>query len=161
MSIITDLASGASSGIFTGINGILDTVVGAITGKTPLTPEAQAALLKQADDLQLASLQADEAIAAGQADINKIDAASRNPVQALWRPCVGWVCVLGLLYQFLICPMAPWLLKTGALLFGHAGVLGQIPELPPLDQSTLMPLLFGVLGLGGMRTFEKVKGAAK
>jgi hypothetical protein len=160
VSIITDLTTGATQGLFSGISGLFNSVVGAITGKAPLTPEQQAALLKQANDMQLQALVADQAIAQAQADINKIDAASSNPMQKLWRPAIGWVCVLGLFYQFFICTLAPWCIKVGALVIGHADKLALIPALPPLDKNTLMSLLFGILGLGGLRTWEKVKDAA-
>jgi hypothetical protein len=160
MAILDDLAKGAASGIFSGINGILSTLIGAVTGKTPLTPEAQAALLQQAQAMQMQAQQADLSIAQGQADINKIDAASPNTLQRLWRPCVGWVCVLGLFYQFFICTLAPWTIKVCALAFGHAHAFSMIPALPALDQNTLMSLLFGILGLGGLRTWEKIKGSA-
>ena len=85
-----------------------------------------------------------------QVDINKADAASGSNFRGGWRPAAGWVCVLGLFYQFIIVSLLPWLitLATGKV----------IPALPALDIGTLMGLLSGLLGLGGMRTYERAKG---
>lgn len=82
----------------------------------------------------------------GQLDINKIEAANPSVWVSGWRPGVGWVCVAALAYQYVVRP----------LLIG----LGVADHMPALDDS-LWELLFGMLGLGGLRTFEKVKGVAK
>jgi hypothetical protein len=158
MAIIDDLAKGATAGVFSGITGIIQVIAGAITGKTPLTAEQQTRLLEQAATLEAAAKTADAALLQGQIDVDKIEAASSDPFQRRWRPAVGWVCVCGLAYQFLICPIFPWCIKIVALLTKHS--VAAVPLLPPLDSATLMPLLFGILGLGAMRTFEKVKGSA-
>jgi hypothetical protein len=157
MSWVTDLTQGAASGLFAGLGSLISTVTGAITGKTPLTPEEQGKVMERLSALQAQAVTLEQAIAAGQADIDKIDAASSNPIQRLWRPCVGWVCVLGLGYQFLFCPVLPWILQVVAILTKHPALV--IPSLPALDTGTLMPLLIGILGLGTMRTIEKIKGA--
>ena len=86
-----------------------------------------------------------------QLEINKTEAAHKNLFVAGWRPACGWVCVLGMAGNFLIIPMANMtleLLETGV-------------EVPMIDLSTMLPVLMGMLGLGGLRTFEKVKGAQK
>lgn len=68
-----------------------------------------------------------------------------------WRPAVGWVCVSGLVYQFLPQPLLPWFVSpTGS----------DVPPLPPIDGDALLVLLTGILGLGGLRTVERVKGKA-
>lgn len=85
------------------------------------------------------------ALALGQIEINKIDAASRNPFQSGWRPAVGWVSVAALANNFLFRPYA--------VAFGL--------DVPELDLYELMGLLTGLLGLGAYRTYEKGKGAAK
>ena len=84
-----------------------------------------------------------------QIDVDKAEAANANMFVAGWRPAIGWICGLGLGVQFLINPLATWI----AALLGHAIAF------PGLDLGTLMTLLFGMLGLGGMRTYEKVQGA--
>jgi hypothetical protein len=83
-----------------------------------------------------------------QADVNKTEAASLSIFVAGWRPFIGWVCGSGLGFQFILAPLGTWI----AALAGHPIVF------PTLDLSTLLTLLAGMLGLGGMRTFEKVNG---
>lgn len=84
-----------------------------------------------------------------QTDINKAEATNPNMFVAGWRPFVGWVCGMGLLSQFIIRPLATWI----AALLGHAIIY------PTLEMGTLMTLLGGMLGLGGMRTVEKLQDA--
>ena len=88
---------------------------------------------------------------------NGIKAANSNPVVSGWRPAVGWVGVLGLGYQFLGYPLMQW-----AWPFGQGvDLIPQGLSAPPdLDVEQLMTLLAGLLGFGGMRSFEKSKGVA-
>ena len=86
----------------------------------------------------------------GQLEVNKAEASNPNWFVAGWRPAVGWTCAAGLASQFLVGPMATWI----AALAGHAITY------PSLDMGTLLTLLMGMLGLGAMRTSEKLKGAA-
>jgi hypothetical protein len=90
------------------------------------------------------------AIVQGQLDINKVEAASSSVFVSGWRPSVGWVCSAALAYQFVLRPI---------IAFGFAASGHPLPELPGIDDG-LWELLFGMLGLGGMRTFEKVKKVA-
>jgi len=82
-----------------------------------------------------------------QLEINKTEAAHTSMFVAGWRPACGWICVLGMAGNFLIIPFANMTLK---LL--ETGV-----EVPMIDLNTMLPVLMGMLGLGGLRTFEKVK----
>jgi len=84
-------------------------------------------------------------------EINKEEARSRNIFVAGWRPFVGWTCGMALAYTYVIQPI---------LIFGLAH-FGYWVDLPPLDMSTMMPVLLGMLGLGGLRSFEKYKGVSK
>jgi len=90
-------------------------------------------------------------LAKGQLDVNKIEAASASVFVSGWRPGVGWVCVAGFGYVVLLQPILPWLVQV----FGHP-----VPPLPGIDTSVLLTLLLGMLGLGGMRTAEKINGVA-
>ena len=90
-------------------------------------------------------------IVQGQLDINKQEAASSSLFVAGWRPAVGWVCAAALLYQYLLRPLAGGIMAA----VGHP-----IPPMPALDDA-LWQLLLGMLGLGGLRTAEKIKGVAK
>ncbi len=87
----------------------------------------------------------------GQLDVNKVEAGSASVFVAGWRPSVGWVCSAGLAIQFVIGPVLTW----------AAALLGHPIAFPSLDMGTLMTLLAGMLGLGGMRTVEKLNGATK
>jgi hypothetical protein len=106
---------------------------------------------KAAATLKLMELQqsGDLAVIAGQIDINKIEAANPNLFVSGWRPAVGWICVAGLGLAF-FGPLFSWV----AALLGHAIVF------PSLPMDVLMTLLIGMLGLGGMRTVEKLNGVA-
>jgi hypothetical protein len=86
----------------------------------------------------------------GQLDVNKVEAASASVFVAGARPFVMWVCSAGLAIQFIVGPLLTW----GAALAGHPIAF------PQLDMGTLMTLLAGMLGLGGMRTVEKLNGVA-
>jgi hypothetical protein len=164
MSIINDLANGAVGGIFGGLSSIISTIAGAITGKTPLTPEQQARLLEQAANLEAQAKAAEAALQQAQIEVNKLDAQSTDPFQRRWRPAVGWVCVCGLAYQFLLCPILPWVVKCIGIFLVMCGVhlpAGlHLPVLPALNDGTLLSMLGGILGLGAYRTVEKVKGSA-
>lgn len=107
---------------------------------------------KAAAYLELTKLQqaGDLAIVGYQSDVNKVEAANPNLFIAGWRPAIGWICGFGLGMQFVVAPFATW----GAVLAGHPIVF------PTLDLGTLTTLLFGLLGLGSMRTIEKLNGAA-
>ena len=86
-----------------------------------------------------------------QLEINKTEAAHRNLFVAGWRPACGWICVLGMAGNFLVIPFANMVLELS-----KTGV-----SVPMIDLSTMLPVLMGMLGLGGLRTYEKVKGAQK
>lgn len=105
--------------------------------------------LQQAGELKV--LEAETALATGQMEINKVEAASDSFFKSGWRPAVGWICVFGLFYQFVFLPFATFFLA----LYEVRAVM------PAMDLNTLMTLLFGLLGLGGYRTIEKLKGITK
>ena len=109
---------------------------------------AQAAAAK----LELFKLQqsGELAVIAGQMDINKVEAANPSVFVSGWRPSVGWVCSSGLAIQFVVGPLAEW----GSTLYGTP------VKFPQMDMGTMMPLLLGMLGLGAMRTAEKISGVA-
>jgi hypothetical protein len=102
--------------------------------------------------LELMKLQQNGELAqiTGQMDINKVEAASSSLFVSGWRPSIGWVCGAGFAVQFVIGPLAEW----GAALAGHP------VKFPQMDTGTMMPLLLGMLGLGGLRTAEKLQDKA-
>ncbi len=85
-----------------------------------------------------------------QLEINKVEAASPSVFVSGWRPFIGWVCGTACAWNWIGLPIA----KMGLLMYGHP------IDLAPADMSEMMPVLMGLLGLGGLRTFEKVKGVA-
>ena len=90
-------------------------------------------------------------IVQGQLDTNRAEAASPSVFVAGWRPAVGWVCVAALACQYVARPLLQW---AGAV-SGHP-----MPVLPGIDD-TLWQLLLGMLGLGGLRSYEKARGVAR
>ena len=111
--------------------------------------KAQLELMKMQQTGELAQLAADVDLAKGQMTINATEAASGNTYASSWRPTVGYTCVAGLGYTFLLQPLLPW----------FAALLGaSVPPLPMLDTNVLMTLLLGMLGIGGMRSFDKKQG---
>jgi hypothetical protein len=86
----------------------------------------------------------------GQLEINKAEAQSGSAYAAGWRPTIGYICAFGLAYNFVIYPMATW--------YAARYMPGFQP--PPLLADNLMELVFGMLGLAGLRSFEKTKGVA-
>jgi hypothetical protein len=128
------------------ISAALDLGNTLITRIFPDPAQADAAKLK------LLELQKNGELAAmtAQTDINKEEAKSSSLFVSGWRPAIGWVCALALAYQYLLRPLG----GTIASIFGVT-----IPPLPGLDDN-LWQLMMGMLGMGGLRTFEKVQGVA-
>jgi len=86
-----------------------------------------------------------------QIEVNKAEGQHRSIFVAGWRPFIGWTCGFALAYTYVIQPILVfWLAQTGHLV-----------TLPQVDMSLMMPVLLGMLGLGGMRSFEKFKGVSK
>ena len=94
----------------------------------------------------LADKQAHEKVT-GQLEINKAEAQHPSMFVAGWRPAIGWVCALAMLFNYLLIPFINLGLDVGGLDI----------QLDLIDMETMMPVLFGMLGLGGMRTAEKIK----
>ena len=91
----------------------------------------------------------------GQLEVNKTEATHRSIFVAGWRPFIGWVCGVALAYHFIFAPMLAFVLVA-------FNVTGLHPsDLPVFDMDSLMTVLLGMLGLGGLRSFEKYKGLTK
>lgn len=85
-----------------------------------------------------------------QIEVNKIEAASPRLFVSGWRPFIGWTGGFGVAYMFIIEPI-------GAFIARLSGYAGTFPELP---SESLLFLVSGLLGFGGLRTWEKIKGVA-
>jgi hypothetical protein len=126
---------------------ILDAILGIVNKGLDFIPDpnkrAQIAA-DQATQIRALLAQSDQA----QADVDKTEAASSSLFVAGWRPAVGWVCAAGVAWAFVFQPFADWILAAT----GHNIIT------PKLDSGTLMSLLLGMLGMGGLRTYEKTQG---
>lgn len=130
---IVNVDIGKTADLVTAVGGLAGQIRSAITGD--LSPEAKAAL-------EQAALAAQQASDLAQAATNTEEAKSTSLFRAGWRPAVGWLCVVALAYNYL-----------GAPIIGLFGA-----KAPTVDMSELYPLLLGLLGLGTMRTVEKMQG---
>lgn len=88
----------------------------------------------------------------GQIEINKAEAQHRSLFVAGWRPFLGWGLSFSMIWHFVLVPM---------ITFGFAYAGMEAPDLPAFDMDSLMTVLLGMLGLGGLRTAEKIKGVTK
>lgn len=125
------------------ISNLANTLIGKIWPDPKDQASAEAMLIKTQMDAALAEAQQ-------QIDINKIEAGSTNVFVSGWRPFIGWVCGSAFALHFLFIPFFNWL----AELFGHSAIV------IPFDMATLSTVLMGMLGLGTMRSIEKVRGVA-
>ena len=123
------------------ISTVIDKVIPDKNGAEKAKQAIEAELIANATQLNLA-----------QADTNKIEAAHRSVWVAGWRPFIGWVCGVAMAWHFVGVPLIMFLAAWSGTV---------IPELPVFDMSSLMTVLMGLLGLGSMRTFEKMKGLTK
>ena len=131
---------------------ILTSLIGPVSGILDKVIEDKDQKAKLAHELAtMADTYAQQALLA-QLEINKAEAASGSVFKGGWRPFVGWVCGIALLYHFILSPL---------ILFGITLTGIEIPPIPAFDMGSLMTVLMGMLGLGGLRTYEKQKGLTK
>lgn len=130
------------------ISALLPTVTDVVGRFLPEDKEARAEAEREIEK-QLAVHLAKIDLA--QLDINKQEAAHRSTFVAGWRPFIGWSCGVALAWTYVATPILQFILaQTGNLI-----------DLPALDMSQMMPVLMGILGLGGLRSFEKFKKVSK
>jgi len=129
-------------------------IIKSVLGKVLPDPQAQAAAQAHAMELIASGTyeqRSEQALALAQIDVNKADAAGQSAMQRNGRPFIIWVCGIAMAWDTIARPM----ISYTAAFAGHP-----IPELPNLSTDQLYGVLFGILGLGSLRTVEKVKGAA-
>ena len=131
---------------------MIQALIGPVTGLLDKFIEDKDQKAKLAHDLATMAGRHAQELAKGQLEINKAEAQHRSLFVAGWRPFVGWTCGVALAYHFIIAPLV--LFATA-----YAGI--EVPALPEFDMGSLLTVLMGMLGLGGMRTFEKFKGLTK
>lgn len=115
-----------------------------------LIPDRAAAERAKAD-MEAALIKASNEAALAQVEVNKIEAGHGSVFVAGWRPFIGWVCGAALAWAFIVGPVLSWSLA----------VLGIRETLPPIMTDNLFELVLAMLGLGGLRTFEKMRGVAR
>ena len=134
----------------TAIFGIGEKVIDRLWPDPAQATAAKIELYKMQQSGELAMLTADVELAKGQIGVNQVEAASDKLFVAGWRPFIGWTCGAAFAYKFVLAPAGAFAMAAS----GHP------IELPVLDFTEMSTILLGMLGLGGMRTIEKVKGVA-
>ena len=159
MEWLTQLLGGGAGKVMEGIGTLAKDIRTAITGEAPLDPNQRLEIQLKLQAMEAAATQAamayDTAQMTGQVEINKIEAASDNLFTSGWRPAVGWICCAGLVLVFLIRPLFPWAVQVGGLIVGKTVAVPEIPDIPMED---MIILLTGMLGLGTMRSVERIRG---
>jgi len=122
------------------VTGLLDKFIEDKDTKNALAHEIATLSQKQAQEAMIAQL-----------EVNKTEAAHKSLFVAGWRPFIGWVCGLGFFSNFIIIPVANFVLQ----------LLSNPVVIPMIDTSQMMPVLMGMLGLGAMRTVEKVQKVSR
>ena len=133
MSLLTTLIEPATK--------LLDKVIEDKDQKAKLAHELATMADKMAHEQQLAQIA-----------VNKEEAASGSIFKGGWRPFVGWVCGIAFCYHFIIQPVIIFIVALTGII---------IPDLPSFNMNTLLTVLGGLLGIGGLRTYEKQKGLTK
>jgi len=121
------------------VHGVIDKIWPDANTREKAKADAAMALMKGEFDNELAQI-----------SVNAAEAKSDKLFVAGWRPFIGWVCGSAFAYHFIFQPFVVFILKVL-----HVAV----PDMPVLSMGDLMPVLLGMLGLGGLRTYEKIQGA--
>ena len=131
----------------TGISSVAQLGISIVNRVWPDASEAEKAKLTMALAELNAAVESDKA----QAGVNQVEASNGSWFVSCWRPGIGWVCVVALFYQFVLYPLMLWLTMW-------------FPDIHPPEPAVsdmLWELMFGMLGLAGLRSFEKAKGVAR
>lgn len=121
------------------------------TGLDKFFPDADAELKGKLAEAA-SQINNDYQLQIAQLDIDKVEAANSSLFVSGWRPAIGWICGFSLCYAAIIEPIARFI---ALVIFTYAGTF------PAIDTDITMQVLMGLLGLAGMRTFEKHKGVSK
>lgn len=113
---------------------------------------------KERMQLELEGRKLDQTIDLAQIEVNKAEAAHSSVFVAGWRPAIGWIGAAAMAYQFLLYPLMLW---GWTYLQGMGWIPRELTPPPVLDADQLWVILSGILGIAGMRSFEKTKGVAR
>jgi hypothetical protein len=131
---------------------MLNNLIGPVTGLLDKFVEDKDQKAQLAHDLATMADRHAQELATAQIEVNKAEAASGSLFKGGWRPFIGWVCGGAFAYHFVLQPVIVFAVLT-------AGI--DLPPLPEFDMASLMTVMMGMLGLGGLRTYEKQKGITK
>lgn len=136
---LKDIVAGFMTPITNAINTVVDRRVVDVN-------KANEIKLDMMQELQTGAL----AQAMAQLEVNKVEAQHGSVFVSGWRPFIGWVCGGALAFQYVLAPISIYLFA----------VAGYALEAPPMLDNSLWELVLGMLGMGAMRTFEKMGGVA-
>ena len=131
---------------------MLQALIGPVTGLLDKFIEDKDQKAKLAHEIATMSEKHTQEALLAQLEINKAEAQSGSLFKGGWRPAVGWVCAIAFLYHFILKDLIIFVCAV-------AGIT--MPDLPSFDMGTLLTVLGGMLGIGGLRTYEKQKGLTK
>ena len=131
---------------------MLQALIGPVTGILDKFIEDKDQKAALAHEIATMSERHAQELAKGQLEINKAEAASGSVFKGGWRPFIGWVCGIAFAYHFVLQPF---------IVFGVTAAGVEIPELPSFDMGSLMTVMMCMLGLGGLRSYEKKQGLTK
>ena len=128
---------------------MLDKLIGPVSSLLDKFVEDADQKAKLAHEIATMSQRHAQELALAQINVNAAEAASGSLFKGGWRPFIGWTCGLAFFYHFVGQPLAIFILTISGV---------EIPALPEFEMGTLLTVLGGMLGIGGLRTYEKQKG---
>jgi hypothetical protein len=131
---------------------MLQSLIGPVTGLLDKFIEDKDQKAALAHEIATIGQKHAQELALSQIEVNKAEAQSGSLFKGGWRPAVGWVCAIAFAYHFIL---------KDLIIFGASFAGAELPELPEFDMGTLLTVLGGMLGIGGLRTYEKQKGITK
>jgi hypothetical protein len=131
---------------------MIESLISPVTGLLDKFIEDKDQKAKLAHEIATMGEKHAQKLAMAQIEVNKAEAASGSIFKGGWRPFVGWTCGIAFAYHFVFQPLL-------IFIFAYIGI--ETPDLPEFDVGTLLPVLGGMLGIGGLRTYEKQKGLTK
>ena len=131
---------------------MIPALIGPVTGLLDKFIEDKDQKAKLAHEVATMAQTHAQELARGQLEINKAEAQHRSIFVAGWRPFLGWCLSFAMAWHFVLAPMTLFICSAFEI---------YVPDLPAFDMDSLMTVLLGMLGLGGLRTAEKIKGVTK
>jgi len=131
---------------------MIQALIGPVTGLLDKFIEDKDQKAKLAHEVATMAQTHAQELARGQLEINKAEAQHRSIFVAGWRPFLGWCLSFAMAWHFVLAPMTLFICSAFEI---------YVPDLPAFDMDSLMTVLLGMLGLGGLRTAEKIKGVTK